>query len=695
MMKQLAILTLLILCASNIESATYCRVSHPLQSDSEPDLLFYTKRQESKIPTLQLSSLPYRHQRLISFQESPGDSLPSSDTTSDTNVTSSQTLGWQPKEGKEQYPKFSYFDSLVTYFTSERLNQRSQLDRSFYHDAGDYFRFDPSYFILEHQVTPMRKTVQPFGLSGDRLNLIVNGHQLQPFEHIPEPDGLADLNDIPTALDQSIFIIPGPAGRLFGGRSGVATLLTLPKRPSEYSSESALLADKGSFGYSYVRGRYSKLFTNRREVDMSIEYRDADGPALGRKDDAYNYFGDFYFPLNPSIGFRAWGQLYNRDGDFAVWPDSDGTTLTRERFDRSAKLSFDFHNHNHTARTELGYQHLRQGSYLSGVYKTRLNLTGHGGFLTREWISGQTIFQARLDGNYSEYDDGFKNLNRTNSVLSLNLARLNDGYRWAFSIESEYVEDFGFLPSGVAVLFRESPQFFLMFGAGYSERAPSLLELHLPFQISSIYRSARKKYADQGNSELKKEKQLTGNVTLELGSPDNNIGISVTGGNILDGIDWQNQSVTDSVGTYILFSPSNGDVAFVDVSIQPKLRLRNFLHLLGGGAYHYLDYKEFTAKAYSPAYQIFSGMELHVYWSQKLLDLFAYGEIVYTGPYDGYDKKGLGKELVANAKLSLGLKDFRFHFVFQNVLSNVYRAREYITFPGRYFYYGLTWSFLN
>ncbi|MFQ6008960.1 MAG: hypothetical protein ACE5K8_08435, partial [Candidatus Zixiibacteriota bacterium] len=307
-----------------------------------------------------------------------------------------------------------------------------------------------------------------------------------------------------------------------------------------------------------------------------------------------------------------------------------------------------------------------------------------------------TVFQVHLKGEYLEYDDGYKNLSRTNSALSLNLARLNVGYRWAISFGGDYVEDFGVLPSGVAVLFRESPRIFLMVGVGYSERAPSLYELHLPFvQKSAIYGSGQAKYADQGNSELKKEKQLTGNVTLELGSPDNSIEISVTGGNIFDGIDWQNQEVTDSLGTYILFSPINGDIAFVDVSVQPKLRLKNFLHLLVGGAYHYLDYKEFESKAYSPEYQFFSGMELHVYWSQKLLDLFAYGEIVYTGTYDGYDKKGLGNELVANAKLSLGLKDFRFHFVFQNALSNVYSAREYITFPGRYFYYGLTWSFLN
>ncbi|MBW1720191.1 MAG: hypothetical protein JRJ43_11660 [Deltaproteobacteria bacterium] len=627
----------------------------------------------------------------LSYDSISEDSLIDNDTT----LSSFEERYELFKKKRERRPGLSYFDSLAAYFTSERLNQRRQVDQSFFHDAGDYFRFDPSFFILEHQVTPMRKTVQPFGLSGDRLNLLVDGYQLEPFEHIPEPDGLTDLNDVPTALDGDIFVLPGPVGQIFGGDKSVATLLTRPRNTSSYLPECAILADKGSFGYSYVRGRYSKRFVRGREIDMSIGYREAYGPTYNRKDDAYHYYGNFYFPIGETAGLRAWGQLYNRDGNFVVQPGRGGMAALRERFDRIARLSYDFHNSDHTARNEIGYKHLRKGSYLTGVYKSRLNLTGHGAFVLREWISERTIFKTQVDGDYLEYDDGFQNLNRTSTGLLVSAARLVEGYRWALTVGTRYVEDFDILPSFAGVLFREWSKFFLLFSVGYSERAPSLTELHLPFQKAPVYGSGADGYAECGNSELKKERQLIVNVTVELGSPETNLGLSVTGGKIFDGIDWQNQPITDSVGSYLYFSPANGNIDFVDTRFQPKIRIKDFISFTVGGAYHYLNYDSFEDKAYSPEYQFFSGMELHVYWPQRLLDLYAYGEIVYTGPYDGYNKKGLGQELLANAKLSFGLKDFRFNFVFQNVLSNVYQSREYITFPGRYFYYSLTWSFLN
>lgn len=667
-MKRLAILVLICLSVS------------VAADDEQPDSAFVPVKEDTATSG-----------DTLSFEELPEDSLRDVDTT----LASFEERYEQFKKSRERLPRFSYFDSLVIYFTSERLNKRPQVEQSFFHDAGDYFRFDPSYFILEHQVTPMRKTVQPFGLFGDRLNLMVNSHQLHPLEHILEPDGLSDLNDIPTALDDDVFVLPGPVGQVFGARGSIATLLTRPQQPASYPPRSALLVDKGSFEYSYVRGRYSKLFVEGREIDMSIGYRKAYGPAVNRKDDAYHYYGDFYFPVRAGVGFRAWGQLYNRDGNFVVRPDMGGTAVLRERFDRVARLSFDFHNSDNTARSEVGYKHLRQGSYITGVYKARINLTGHGAFASREWISGQTILQAQIDGDYLEYDDGPKNLHRTSTELSLGAARLAEGYRWALTVGARHVETVGLLPSGAGILFRETPKFFMMLSLGYSERGPSLHELHLPFQRTTIYGSGQSGYADGGNSELGKERQLVGNVTVQLGSPETNIGLSITGGKIFDGIDWQNQPVTDSLGSYTIFSPINGDITFVNVSVHPKLKVKDFLRFTAGGAYHDLNYAEFKTKAYSPEYQFFSGMELHIYWPQRLLDLFAYGEIVYTGPYDGYDKKGLGQELVANAKLSFALKDFRFNFVFQNVLSTVYRAREYITFPGRYFYYGFTWNFLN
>jgi hypothetical protein len=77
------------------------------------------------------------------------------------------------------------------------------------------------------------------------------------------------------------------------------------------------------------------------------------------------------------------------------------------------------------------------------------------------------------------------------------------------------------------------------------------------------------------------------------------------------------------------------------------------------------------------------------------MHLFAYGEIVYVGPYNGYDQLDLGQEMIANAKLSFSFGKYKMHFVFQNVLGTQYQSREYITNPGRLFYYGFTWNFLN
>ncbi|HWR82030.1 MAG TPA: hypothetical protein VN285_01875, partial [Candidatus Deferrimicrobium sp.] len=132
--------------------------------------------------------------------------LPDSLKVPDTSAASVQNRYELFKQSRRPLPAVSYADSLAVYLLTERLNRRRQIDQSFYHDAGDYFRFTPSFFILEHQVTPLRKTVQPFGLTGDRLNFLIQRNNARPFEHIPEPDGLTDLNDLPTALDHDVYV---------------------------------------------------------------------------------------------------------------------------------------------------------------------------------------------------------------------------------------------------------------------------------------------------------------------------------------------------------------------------------------------------------------------------------------------------------------------------------------------------------
>jgi len=598
------------------------------------------------------------------------------------------------EEEKPQLPLLSYSDSLILYFISSRQNKRAQVDRSFYHDAGDYFRSDPSYFIIDQQVTPLRKTIQPFGLTGDRLNFITYGVPLKPFEHVIEPDGMRDLNDLPTALDDEIYVLSGPLGQFLGGDNATASLVTLPKKPDTQSPETAILHDRGSYAYNYTRGNYSKIFNNNRSIDMSIGYRNADGIGSFRDDDMYQYFGNFYFPLNQSVAVRAWGQLYDRGGTYYVRPADNGNYVYRDKFDRNLRLSADLHNEDHTEKYEIGYRHLRQSSYLSNKYKAWYHMTGNGLFASREWSSGNSVFQANLNTDYTIFDDGAVEHDRIQSDLSLSMARLWSDWRYALTVSGRYVKDYDLLASAAVVFYRETDKMLLTLSFGYSEKAPTLYELNLPFQRATIY-SGTSDYANVGNDSLETEKQLVGNITFEYGSLDNSFSVNVTGGKIFDGIDWQNVLQSDSIGEYTLFYPMNGDIDFINVTVGPEFGITDFLKFNAGVSYHYIDYENFDDKPYLPDYQVFSGLGLHHYWAKKLMHLFAYGEIVYTSRYHGYKEENLGEDLIANAKLSFSLKKFHFHYVFQNILNTEFRSREYITFSGRYNYFGITWNFLD
>ena len=167
--------------------------------------------------------------------------------------------------------------------------------------------------------------------------------------------------------------------------------------------------------------------------------------------------------------------------------------------------------------------------------------------------------------------------------------------------------------------------------------------------------------------------------------------LSATAGRINDGIDWFRYEV----GEGEFYSPINGDIEFATVAGTARLGLSNFLYFKGGGSYHYIDQELVDDPAYSPEYQFFSGGELHVFWSQKLIDFWAYGEIVYVGPYHGLVDPNLGGRAVINTKMSFKMGNFRFNFVTQNAMLETYYPKDGWQLPGRSTTYGFTWDFID
>jgi hypothetical protein len=217
--------------------------------------------------------------------------------------------------------------------------------------------------------------------------------------------------------------------------------------------------------------------------------------------------------------------------------------------------------------------------------------------------------------------------------------------------------------------------------------------LHLPETRVSIYQQADS-YAEQGNSDLENERQLLASAMLALGSLRTNIELSAVVGRLTDAIEWRHRRIQGTT-QYSLFEPINTDISFVNTTARVRLALGSMIDFLGGVSWRKVDYDSIEAKPYQPDLQAFSGLQLHVYWPQKAVHLYGYGELVYSDNYDGYDLQSLGNTAVFNVRLTIGLRNFEWHFVLRNITGLQYQAREYMTYPGRFTYYGLTWHFFD
>lgn len=602
-----------------------------------------------------------------------------------------------PPVAAPKLPRFSPFDTLANYFTSARLNQREVLARSYLNDAGDYFKFDPGFVAMDYLSVPMRKTVKPYGLTGDHLGILSNDVPLKPFDHPIEPDGLIDFDDVPTETDIDVYLLPGVLGTVFGSRHDVATLLARPMRPSPREAHSAFLVDKGADGFSYARSRYSRAFSNGRAIDIGLGYR-LNNYYFENTDNSYFYDGDFLLPVGERTAVRAAGHLYKRNGLLLI-PSPDSVSLTlRDRFDRTVRVLVERYGADGRSITSFGYRHDRQGSNLGrdisgALYKGRFGITDHGVTASRQWLAGGAVIGLNMSALRDEYENGWGNISRYAGDASFTYARYAKTSQFAIVAGARSAERFGAMPNASAIWKREAENSLWLFTVGYSEREPSLHELYLPERRAVVYSGTTPQYEELGNPGLERERQLVGSLRAELGKIGNSAALTVVGGKFWNGIEWR-QRFDTAFNTYA-FAPVNEDYAFVTTSLTQDISLGQFLRLHGGGSYHYIDYASGRPKVYQPDYQAFGGAELHIYWKQKLIHLYAYGEAVYLGPYDGYRETGLGQTVIFNAKYSFSMGSFRFHLVQKNLLNTDYESREFGVMRGRSMYWGFVWNFLD
>ncbi len=585
---------------------------------------------------------------------------------------------------------FSFGDTVTSWFGSARYDQKPLTDRFSYQNDGDYFRNAPQFFALPYQEVPMRTTVAAYGLPGNRLTLAPGGHAVTPFEHVPVHDGMVDMNDLTDALDDHAYVIPGPIGLLYGGDQTAGALITRTDAPTSTDPKSALIVDKGDYGYAQTRGRLTKLFGDGRRFAGSVEYRKTDGIASTFTDDAYQYAGDYYMPLGANSAISSNGWMYTRDGSIAVNPKSIYSTVPRYRFERHLDIAYLRFDTARTSRLAIGYRLARQGSHMDHIYHQWFDQTAHIGYLKREWNAGSTLFRGAAEVEMRRYGTLEGHNDRTTANVEFSALRQMSGWNSAATIGSRYVKTYKSLPYALLTTLHESTHSFLHFSAGYLEAAPTQHQLYSPYTIA-LFDTASLIYADSGNSALSSEKQMILTSYGELGTLDNAVGASVAAGKINNAIDWVRLESGDSV----THTPANVDLTFYDIAGTVRFRITDAARFNAGLGFQHLTRGDNRPQYFVPDFTAHSGLELHWFWKSKDVHFYAYGQLTYVGKYEGYTTPELGDQVTASGRLSFEMGPFRFNYDVHNTTSVNYNSRDALTRYGRFVSYGFTWKFIN
>jgi hypothetical protein len=592
---------------------------------------------------------------------------------------------------------FNFDDTLTSRILITRLNLAGKTDASFIHDAGDYLKFDPSVFCVEEQNTPYRKTVSPAGLPGRRINAIYNNRSLNPLEHLPEPDGQINFEDIPTTGVENLYILGGPAAMMFGGDEAPSSIILSPLMPESTTAESRLIVDKGAFGYANTGARFAQRTAYGRLLRAALEYRKATGATYYRNDDGYHQWGEFSTFLTEKWRMNLSGRLYSREGTYTLRPDVSLFSLERKRRDRDLTAGLDFY-HSEKATTGVEFRHQRSESRLyeaTTLYSRNLDFIANSITARREFQKGGSAVKAAISYCREEFRDAplYDGRDRFNAELR-SITPVGRAAYFAL-LRGEKVEGFDAAGSAVAGIIIDKEYFFALASAGYGAKFPSQYDLSLTPRLTRTLSYDSNDYFESGAGGLIAEKQAVGNVTLALGRIGSDLSLSCSFGRIGDAIRWRKYDYDTAGATVKAYKPFNDDLKFVSVTATQNFKWKDILRWYGGGGYHFVESELDETLAYSPDYQLTAGIEIYKYIRKLELHLFAILEGVYYGRYFGAMMRPLGEDPIINLKLSFRIKAFKFYYIFQNLPSIEYQRREDYTIPGRFNFYGFHWDFLD
>lgn len=605
-------------------------------------------------------------------------------------------------EPVEYHLPMQFLDSVTTAFArfteTYDVRQRDLYPRN----AAGFLTSRPEYFVMTYHETPLRTTVQPFGLPGQQMTVFSGNLQMRPYDRVIPADGLIDFDDIATGDLEGARIVEGPIAGAAVPDGGLSLLYLQPAAIPQDKARSEFTVERGSFSYAYTRARVSRMLSKRFGFFLSTDYRKGQSryfnTGFDADDDSYDLKTRFLYHAAERTTGEVSLDAYRREGGFPVKPDSAGYGFDRLRRDYRLIVSITRHHVNGGQLAgKLEYQKSKSS------YTNTNGLTSFYRKVIPRYYRGEVsyllpkpgmLYELTLGGGKENYT--INGLEGGREYLFVSASALRDipggklyalG-RWRVADHKPLVGE-----GAVGLVKVLSPAWKGQASLGYLCRWPDVADRIAVERVGPLGGAAAEtRVREYGNPGLAMEKRLAANAAVEYRTGRTFISAAITGGTIDDLIYYNPVYTEDET----VISPANDRVHFGDISVGISLDTLGPFYGQVSVAARKIDSDRWGSRPpYSPRWQVYSQLGVRHYLAKYKVRLRLFSDISYTEKPLSYRLQKLNTAALVSGGFNLSLKDLTFYFMFHNLFNPYHWQPEGYGYYGRYYSWGFNWKFLD
>lgn len=594
-----------------------------------------------------------------------------------------------------------FLDSVTTAFARFAETYDVRQNDLYPRNAAGFLASRPEYFVMTYHESPLRTTVQPFGLPGQQMTLFCGGNRLRPYDRVIPADGLIDFDDIATGDLEGARIVEGPIGGAVSPDGGLSLLYLQPAAIPQDKARSEFTVERGSYSYAYTRARVARMLSKRFGLFLSTDYRKAGsrfyGSDIGADDSGYCVKTQLLYHLAERTTFEFSLDAYRRTGGFPVQPDNAGAGFRRLQRD-------------HTMIFTLT-QHAVKGGQLAGKFEYQKSKSAYSRYgnsfyrtVTPRYYRGEVsylvprpgrLYELTVGGGKEKYTiDGLDGGRNYGFVSASALRDITDGKlyamgRWRVGEREQVAVE------GTAGLVKTlAPGWKGQASLGYLCRWPDVADRIAPERFGALggYDYLAHVY-EYGNPDLAMEKRLAGNAAVEYRTGRTAVSAAITGGVIRDLI-YYDPAYDSLIET--TFSPANDRVNFGDLSVSVTVDTVGPFYGMASAAVRKVDSDRWgNHPPYSPRWQVYTQLGLRHYLAKYKIHVRLFGDVAYTERPLSYRLAKLNTAAMVTGGFNLSLKDLTFYMMFHNVFDQYNLQPDGYGYFYRHYSWGFNWKFLD